>query len=152
MEFAAGGDEVLLPLQAKSLAAVNADPYLNTLLEGYCDQIVSHRRVKSGNWRSVVENAIAPLLPHGEATIDNVAHRLGLGRRTLARRLASENVTFSGVLNELRRGLANQYLQEGELTMAELAWLLGYQGSSAFSHACKRWTGASPSKLRSSSG
>jgi len=64
--------------------------------------------------------------------------------------LASENASFSGVLNELRRSLAKRYLQERELKLAEIAWLLGYREFSAFSHACKRWTGSSPRELRPS--
>jgi AraC-like DNA-binding protein len=150
IEFGARSDEIVFPLSAKGIRIVNADPYLNELLLRYCDEIVSQRRMKSGDWRANVENAMAPLLPHGEATMDNVAQRLGVSRRTLARRLASENASFSGVLNELRRSLAKRYLQERELKLAEIAWLLGYREFSAFSHACKRWTGSSPQELRPS--
>jgi AraC-like DNA-binding protein len=150
IEFGARGDEIMFPLSVKGIRIVNADPYLNALLLRYCDEIVSQRRMKSGDWRANVENAMAPLLPHAEATMDNVARQLGVSRRTLARRLASENASFSGVLNELRRSLAKRCLQERELKLAEIAWLLGYQEFSAFSHACKRWTGSSPRELRSS--
>jgi AraC-like DNA-binding protein len=150
IEFGAGADEIVFPGSAKGIRIVNADPYLNALLLRYCDEIISQRRVKPGGWRANVENAIAALLPHAEATIDNVARRIGVSRRTLARRLASENATFSGVMNELRRSLAERYLEERELKMAEIAWLLGYREFGAFSHACKRWTGSSPRELRSS--
>jgi AraC-like DNA-binding protein len=57
-------------------------------------------------------------------------------------------VSFSGVLENLRHSLARRYLQEQGLKMAEVAWLLGYQEFSAFSHACKRWTGMRPRQLR----
>jgi len=150
IEFGARADELMFPLSAREIRIVNADPYLNALLLRYCDEAVSQRRRKSQNWRSNVENAIAPLLPHGEATMDNVAQRLGVSRRTLARRLASENVNFAKLLNELRLSLAKRYLQERELKLARVAWLLGYREFSAFSHACKRWTGHSPRELRAS--
>jgi AraC-like DNA-binding protein len=150
IEFGAGADEIVFAPLARDIRIVNADPYLNSLLLRYCDEIIAQRRVKSGSWRTKVQNTIVPLLPHGEATIENVAQRLGVSQRTLARRLASENVTFSSILNELRCSLAKRYLQERELKITEVAWLLGYQEFSAFSHACKRWTGASPRALRSS--
>jgi AraC-like DNA-binding protein len=150
IEFGARADEIMFPLSAKGIRIANADPYLNALLLRYCDETISQRRVKSGDWRCNVENAMAPLLPHAEVTMDKVAQQLGVSRRTLARRLASENASFSGVLHELRRSLAKRYLQERELTLAEIAWLLGYREFSAFSHACKRWTGSSPRELRSS--
>jgi hypothetical protein len=87
LEFGAGGDEMMFPLSAKDVRIVNADRYLNAILLRYCEEIISQRRVKSGDWRSNVENAIAPLLPHAEATMENVARRLGVSRRTLARRV-----------------------------------------------------------------
>ena len=74
---------------------------------------------------------------------------LGVSRRTLARRLDNENVTFLQVLNELRLALAHQYLCKDDLKIAEVAWLVGYQEISAFSHAVKRWTGETPSRWRS---
>ena len=85
-----------------------------------------------------------PLLPHGTVRASYIAHRLGVSQRTLARRLASEGLTFSSVLNELRHGLARRYLEEKDLSISQIAWLLGYQGVSAFSHAFKRWTGKTP--------
>ncbi|MFZ2137630.1 MAG: helix-turn-helix domain-containing protein [Xanthobacteraceae bacterium] len=29
-----------------------------------------------------------------------------------------------------------------------MAWLLGFNDVSAFTHACKRWTGKTPSEMR----
>jgi AraC-like DNA-binding protein len=127
ISFGARVDEIVLPLSARSVPIVNADPYLNSLLLRYCEEVISKRRVKEGAWRLRVENAIAPLLPHGEASVHKVAQRLGVSPRTLARRLGDENVTFLEVLNELRLGLARQYLSEDGLKIAEVAWLLGYE-------------------------
>ena len=149
LEFGGREDRVVFPPIVKRAVTVNADPYLNSLMRQYCEEVISQRRIKVGNWRSNVENAIAPLLPHGEATIDNVAQRLGLSTRTLSRRLATENVTFVEILSELRRELANRYLREPHRKVAEVAWLVGYEEASAFSHAFKRWTGASPRQLAS---
>ena len=76
-----------------------------------------------------------------------VAHRLGLSERTFARRLAAEGLSFGEILDQLRRDLAVRYLQEN-LQASQIAWLLGFQQPSAFSHACRRWTGKSPSEFR----
>jgi AraC-like DNA-binding protein len=148
VEFGARVDEVAFAIDTSGIPIVNADPYLNALLLRYCEEAVSSRRGKGGNWRSRVENAVAPLLPHGEATMDNAAQRIGVSRRTLARRLREENVTFLDVMNELRLNLAKQYLRERDLKVTQIAWLLGYQEVSAFTHALKRWTGQSPAQLR----
>jgi AraC-like DNA-binding protein len=78
----------------------------------------------------------------------DVAQRLGISERTLARRLASEGHTFGEVLDGLRFDLATHYLHEKDLPISEVAWLLGYKEISAFYHAFKRWTGKTPSRAR----
>ena len=95
-----------------------------------------------------VENAIVPLLPHGAVRAPLIAAQLGLSQRTSARRLASEGVTFSAVLDSLRAGLAKQYLSDPDLSISQIAWLLGYQEVSAFTHAFKRWSGKTPREAR----
>jgi AraC-like DNA-binding protein len=144
-------DEIAYPKVCASLSVVDADPYLNSLLVKYCDEALSNRRIKSSAWRLSVENASAPLLPHGQARIAEISQRLGVSPRTLERRLAYEGMTFSRVLDELRFDLARRYLQEQDLPISEVAWLLGYREPSAFNHAFKRWTGKTPKQAHSES-
>jgi AraC-like DNA-binding protein len=73
---------------------------------------------------------------------------LGTSQRTFARRLAAEGLTFSSVLEDLRSDLAERYLADKHLSISEIAWLLGYREVSAFTHAFKRWTGATPREAR----
>jgi AraC-like DNA-binding protein len=77
-----------------------------------------------------------------------ISNSLGVSRRTLARRLTSEGLTFTKVLEELRSDLAKQYLKEGDLPISTIAWLLGYQEIGAFTRAYKRWTGKTPKQMR----
>jgi AraC-like DNA-binding protein len=149
VSFGSDADEVVYPRLADTIASVNADPYLNSLLVKYCEEALSNRRVRSGAWRLKVENAIAPLLPHGQAKMEEIAKRLGVSRRTLTRLLASEGCTFVGILDALRLGLAKSYLREQNLRTSEVAWLLGFGEVSAFNHACRRWTGKTPKQLQS---
>jgi AraC-like DNA-binding protein len=149
VSFGSDTDEVVYPRLADAVASVNADPYLNSLLVRYCEEALSNRRVQSGAWRLKVENAIVPLLPHGQAKMEEVAKTIGVSRRTLTRLLASEGCTFGGILDALRLDLAKSYLREQNLRTSEVAWLLGFGEVSAFSHACKRWTGKTPKQLQS---
>jgi len=147
--FGSDIDEVSYQQPFKDTPVVDADPYLNSLLVNYCEEALANRRVGSGAWRLKVENAIAPLLPHGRAELAEVAQRLGISQRTLARRLASEGQTFGDILNGLRFDLAKRYLREHDLQISKVAWLLGYQETSAFYHAFKRWAGKTPMQIRS---
>jgi AraC-like DNA-binding protein len=149
VSFGSGVDEVVYPRLADTIASVNADPHLNSLLVRYCEEALPNRRLDSGACRLKVENAIVPLLPHGQAKMEEIAKRLGVSRRTLTRLLASEGCTFGGILDALRLDLAKSYLREQNLRTSEVAWLLGFGDVSAFSHACRRWTGKTPKQLQS---
>jgi AraC-like DNA-binding protein len=148
IEFGADTDEILFARTLRETPIVSADPYLNKLLVSYCEQAVSHRKRSRGSFQARVENALAPLLPHGKATVTEAARRLGVSPRTFARRLAEEGQTFSSVLENLRSDLANQYLEDGDLPVSQIAWLLGYSEAASFSNAFRRWTGKSPRHAR----
>ena len=147
--FGADVDEVVFPETTKHMPVVSADPHLNELLTAYCEEALSRQRASRGVLQTRVENVIVPLLPHGEARAAEVARRVGMSQRTLARRLSSEGVTFAGVLENLRSDLAKRYLSDEDLSISEIAWLLGYREVSAFTHAFKRRSGMTPREMRS---
>ena len=109
---------------------------------------MAQRPMTRGALESKVENAIAPLLPHCRTSAGEIARQLGMSQRTFARRLASEGLTFRELLETLREKLARKYLSDPALPISEIAWLLGYQEVSAFTHAFKRWTGKTPREAR----
>jgi AraC-like DNA-binding protein len=148
LKFGADADEIRFPLSVRNVPIVSADPYLNKLLVKYCEEALAHRGTGRNPFGIRVENAMAVLLPHGKAQISEVAHKLGMSQRTLARRLASEGLTFTDVLNALRSDLAKRHLADDGLSISKIAWLLGYSDGSAFSTAYKRRTGATPLAIR----
>jgi AraC-like DNA-binding protein len=145
--FGSGTDEMAFSSTMRPTPLVSADSYLNALLIAQCEQSRANR-LQPAELRISLENAIVPLLPHGKAQASAVARKLGMSQRTLARRLASEGSSFTAVLDELRRDLAKHYLSEAGLPITTMAWLLGYQEVSAFTHAFKRWTGTTPKQAR----
>jgi AraC-like DNA-binding protein len=148
VEFGAAVDEAVFPASASSLPLVGADAHLNGILVGYCEEALASRRAQAPSIRVDVENALTPLLPHGRPPVAKVARRLGMSTRTLTRRLAAEGQTFGQVVDELRTDLAERYLRDRDLSISQIAWLLGYQEVSAFTHAFRRWTGRTPSASR----
>lgn len=101
-----------------------------------------------GDIRHEVQTVIASRLQSGEPTIDTVARELGMSSRTLARRLSEQGATYRELLNDLRHQLALRYLKDGGHRNSQIAYLLGFSEISAFNHAFKRWTGATPSEVR----
>jgi AraC-like DNA-binding protein len=148
IEFGAKVDEVAFAASAKDMLVVSADPYLNDLLNAIFEEALARRPKNRASFQVVVENAIAPLLPHGKARAAEIARRLGMSQRTFSRRLSLEGLTFSETLENVRRNLVEQYLTDQGLSISQIAWLLGYQEVSAFTHAFKRWTGKTPKAAR----
>jgi AraC-like DNA-binding protein len=151
VRFGAAVDEVAFPTSIRQIPVVGADPYLNELLINYCDQALAARSTKRSSFGSSVENVIALHLPHGKARVGEIARKLGVSQRTLARRLSAEGLSFAGVLQRLKSDLAKRHLADETLSISEIAWLLGYQDVSAFTNAFKRWTGRAPRALRQAS-
>jgi AraC-like DNA-binding protein len=52
------------------------------------------------------------------------------------------------MLQELRLDLAKRDLADRDLSITQIAWLLGYREVSAFTNAFKRWTGETPRMAR----
>ena len=148
VKFGAAEDELVFPSLVSEAAVVGADQYLNKLLIKYCEEAIAARPTNRDPFGLSVEKAIALLLPHGRVRASEVARKLGVSQRTLVRRLAAEGVTFSGVLQGVRSDLANRHLADNSLSISKIAWLLGYQDVSSFTHAVKRWTGKAPRALR----
>ncbi|WP_288142177.1 AraC family transcriptional regulator [Mesorhizobium sp.] len=148
VEFDASADEICLDTALLDVVLVDEDPFLSDLMLKSCEEAIAGRLSNASPFRTLVENTIAPLLPHGEVGGKTVARRLGLSDRTFSRRLKAEGLTFAEILNDLRRDLAVRHLEQRTLPVSQIAWLLGFHGPSAFSHACRRWTGKSPIKYR----
>ncbi|MBI1405972.1 MAG: helix-turn-helix domain-containing protein [Caulobacter sp.] len=94
--------------------------------------------------RGRVEAAVLPVLHRGDPVMAAVARTLGLSRQTLYRRLKAEGVSFEGLVDDLRRRMAMEYLGGGKASVNDAAYLVGFSEPSAFSRAFKRWTGVSP--------
>jgi hypothetical protein len=86
--FGADVDEVTFSPSIKRIPVVSADTYLDLLVH-YCEEALADQGNR-GLFGTSAENAIAVLLPHGKARRSEVARKLGLTQRTLARRLSSE--------------------------------------------------------------
>jgi AraC-like DNA-binding protein len=129
---------------ALAIPLLSTDAKLLEALQPFCDMAAKERTTAKGTLRAAVENEVEKLLSSGKAKKQTIAKVLALSVRTLSRRLADEGTTYEEVVDQLRRTLALQYLKDPGMSISQIAWLLGYEGSSSFTHAFKRWTGRSP--------
>ncbi len=111
-------------------------------------QLIQHRVLPSLTFGRKVRALIAERLAEGRIGVDAIASQLNMSRHTLYKRLKEENLTFQGLLDDVRREQALHYLREPERPLAEVAELLGFSELSAFSRAFKRWMGKAPAEFR----
>jgi AraC-like DNA-binding protein len=149
VEFGRAADEgVLSDLlefsnDALAIPLFTTDAKLLEALQPFCEMAAKERATVNGTLRAAVENEVEKRLPRGKATKQTVAKALALSARTLSRRLADEGTTYEEVVDQLRQTLALQYIKDRGISNSQIAWLLGYEGSTSFNHAFKRWTGRS---------
>ncbi|HDX4048172.1 TPA: AraC family transcriptional regulator ligand-binding domain-containing protein [Enterobacter soli] len=98
--------------------------------------------------RERVSAVLLELIPGGTASIDKVALRLGMSRRTLQRRLELEGESFRTLINHTREKLARHYLENSSFSSGEIAFLLGFEEPNSFYRAFHEWTGQTPDAAR----
>lgn len=91
---------------------------------------------------------IAGRLQGQTPTRAQAARVLGLGERTLARRMQAQGLSFSRLLDEARRDVALRALAQTCRPLAEIGQALGYAEPSVFNRAVRRWTGSAPGAWR----
>lgn len=82
-----------------------------------------------------VRRTILLLLPSGRCSLEQVTEHLGVVCRTVQRRLAEQEQSFSSMVNDIRKELATRYVLESDRPLTEVAALLGFSAPSSFS----RW-------------
>ena len=123
-----------------------ADPRLARMAEAQCEQELAN--IKSppkllGQVRRIIlgESGRFP-------GVDEAASELHMSSRTLKRKLQQLGTSYQRILDDLRKGLAVEYLSQTDMTVDEIAIHLGYSDASNFARAFRRWTGRSPSDYR----
>jgi AraC-like DNA-binding protein len=136
---------VAFPSAMLDQSVPSANKLLFKLLGGYLE------RVKVSSRTTIVERVedyVRGSLASGHCSIERCARKLGTSVRTLQSHLSEHDLQFSDILERQRMQLANGYLERPELSLDEVAALLGYSEQSSFGRAFKRWTGSTPQRFR----
>ena len=136
-------------------AVVGADRTLLPTLEKQANELVCEQGVVPATQpigdRLVLDlqEEIVRGLCDGPPQLHRIARTFAMSARTLQRELQRRGVRFKTLVNETRHRLALAYLDQAELSVTEVAFLVGYADLSAFDRAFRRFEGVSPSRWRS---
>jgi AraC-like DNA-binding protein len=122
-----------------------ADPEMARQIERYVGGLT---RPADSHVSAQVRGLVPVLLPSGHCNIGAVARQLGLDPRTLQRQLARDETSFQEIVQDVRLGMAAQYVEESDRPLAEVAELMGFSALSAFSRWHRDQHGQSPSARR----
>jgi AraC-like DNA-binding protein len=138
-------DASLLNLKLRS-----ADPESERICEERCQELLD----RLGRGADIVDRVRRIIYenPCDRRDEDTVASTLSMSARTLRRHLKAAQTSYRKVLNEVQEALAIDYLRRTDISVDEIAYLLGYSDTSNFRHAFKQWTGKTPSSYRSGNG
>lgn len=81
-------------------------------------------------------------------SLEAVAANFNMSSRSLQRRLKEEGTSFLEIAEEVRKNLAIHYLKSEHYQIKDIAYTLGYNESSAFLRAFKKWTGITPTAYK----
>lgn len=126
-----------------------ADPVNGRYLRQYFEvmsavpKATTSRRVRQLVWL---------LLPGGRCSIEEVADRLNMNRRTVHRHLLKAGETFSSIVQGVRIEVASRAVRRGNQPLCEVADLLGFSSLSGFCRWFHDQFGVSASTYRGTRG
>jgi AraC-like DNA-binding protein len=101
-----------------------------------------------GSFVDSLRSAILPYLGDQTPDINLAADISGMHVRTLQRRLAKQDMTYSAIVEQARLLKAKSLLNEKSLKLLDITLMLGYSEPATFTRAFRRWAGVSPSEYR----
>jgi AraC-like DNA-binding protein len=147
IRFSAPCDALAFPAHLLEAPIESSDRELNQAVRREAERLIA--KLPEPEPLTVrVRKLLLGTLPAGTVSADYIAARLGVSRRTLTRHLEAEQTSFADLLEAARRELAHQHLADRSMDIQQIAYLLGYSETSAFSRAFKRWSGQSPQQYR----
>lgn len=146
IRFGQPANLMVWPLAMLDEPLVTADPRLfQALLPGL--EEARRRRLADTDLTARLGLAIEACLASG-ISLDEIAGQLCMSKRTLQRRLQELDLEFNDLVEEIRQALALDLVRRSSLNLTEIATRLGYNESSSFTRAFRRWTGLSPREYR----
>lgn len=88
------------------------------------------------------------LLPSGNCNREMVAEALHMSTSNFHEKLKKAGTNYQELLDQTRQELVQSYMSREDLSISEIAYLLGFSDSSNFSRSFKRWLGQSPREYR----
>jgi AraC-like DNA-binding protein len=146
VSFSRAANRLVFDPSLLEVRLVSADPAAMRLAREQCERLLE----SIASDAPVVEH-VRRLVLRGDAGVrsfEELAATVRISPRTLRRRLADAQVSFSTLLDEARRDRALSLLRSRDVSTKDVAERVGYSNVANFMRAFRRWTGKTPAAYR----
>ena len=137
-------DSSLFKLEKAQLTTKLIKPFAKAYLGWQLDRNPQSKASITGT----VIQTLPTILGLRSSDINTVAEVLDLHPKKLQRLLSDEGTTYSNVLNDVRKSLAERLLAESNISVERMAKLLDYASDRPFTAAMRRWHDMTPTQYR----
>ena len=142
-------NEVIFSMKDLKKPFLTANNIMVKYLEPQLKQKLAEMEIETfETFTSRVQKKLFQLIPSGQFGLENVAEEFGISGRTLQRNLSAENTSFNQLVKDIQKIMTFNYLEAKELSIDEIAYLVGYTETSSFYRAFKKWTGKTVSQYQ----
>ncbi|MEP1229505.1 MAG: AraC family transcriptional regulator ligand-binding domain-containing protein [Litorimonas sp.] len=148
VEFNAENTEFTFAADVFSIQLAGKLRFGQPLLRAYLNHQLSKDKKYTESMEMTVNHALLSTFGIQKTDLDSVAGFLELNPKKLQRLLKDEGTSFSRVLEDTRKSIAERQLRDTDISIKRLACMLDYGSVEAFSVAARRWFGTTPRKYR----
>lgn len=144
---------VSLPRYFLDRILMHADTSMRPMLEAEVRrrmQLMQSRQQQLDPLLARIRQLIADRLMLGTPELQTVAMAAGESVRSLQRHLESRHTSYKNLVDEVRQQMADQHLRDANLSLVDVALMLGFSDQSTFQRAFKRWFNLTPREYRKS--
>lgn len=151
IEFGHETTIVKIPIELCRIANISANHEDYQLAFQQCETMLAQLHTQeSDDQTSYAYKLKRMMLSHPPGTLSETeaAAAMFISKRTLARHLSKENVSFRAIRDELLSQQAASYMRDSKMSVEAIATILNYHDSSNFRRAFKRWFNQTPDEFR----
>jgi len=147
LEYDKPTSQIVFDLEQANIQLLGSNPLITQTHEKLLNEFLS--RVNKDDLSHVIIAKICDVLPLGAPSQTDIAKQLNMSLRNLQRKLHDQGTSFKDILENTRKKLTLDYIEQKDLSLSEISYLVGFSNTSNFNRAFKRWTGKTPGEYRS---
>jgi AraC-like DNA-binding protein len=147
VKFNAEKNELVFPAAWLELPIATANETMSDVCTAMCERLLGAGDA-SRETDQVVRRLLLSRPGRHMYRLEEAAAELNLSTTQLRKRLYRAGTSYKNLVLEIRMALAQHYLEDTNLTVQEIAYLLDYSQAAPFSRAFKSYFGQSPEHAR----